>query len=101
MKWLRMRPVDITELDESARWHLQYGGGDEDEGATVETRGGGGPSNNGGIGHDQAQQVARRKKAPIRSRRRGVGTGVGVSGGGRVEGNVDTGGVVNGIADVG
>lgn len=101
MKWLRMRPVDITELDESARWHMQYGGGDEDEGATIETRGGGGPSNNGGIGYDQAQQVARRKKAPIRSRRRGVGVGVGVAGGGRVEGNLDTGGVANGIGDVG
>lgn len=101
MKWLRMRPVDITEIDESARWHMQYGGGDEDEGVTIETKGDGGPSNNGGIAYDQAQQVARRKKAPIRSRRRGVGTGGGVAGGGRVEGNLDTGGVVNGIGDVG
>ncbi len=94
MKWLRMRPVDITELDESARWRLTYGEDPE------ELRSGG--ASNGGViqgtGYEQAQQVARRKKAPIRSRRRGVGAGVG-GGGGRIEG-VQEGGLY-GIGDIG
>ena len=94
-----MRPVDITELDESARWHAIHGG-DAEEGVAVGVRGGG--ANGGAAGHEQAQ-VARRKKAPIRSRRRGLGLGgghtAGVGGSGGGDGVHEEG--MNGIGDVG
>lgn len=63
MKWLRMKPEDVKELDESRRYHavdvedeeLEHGeeeGGAEDE-------------------QEQPQSVDRRKKAPMRRRRMG------------------------------
>lgn len=65
MKWLRMRPTDVNELDESRRYHEIHGGDDEEiEGAI------GGPPANGV--EFAAARVAGRKKAPIRSRRRQV-----------------------------
>lgn len=98
MKWLRMRPVDINELDESARWHEIYGGDAEE---SVGVRAGGSNGGMQGMGYEQAQ-VARRKKAPIRSRRRGVGVGLGGGGGG---GGASVGreadGGINGMGDVG
>lgn len=71
MKWLRMRPADVNELDESRHYHDVHGGDDEEiEGALT-----GPPEANGSNAaasrYEQAQ-VARRKKAPIRSRRRGA-----------------------------
>jgi len=77
MKWLRMRPADMNELDESRQWHELYGGDSDDGGGTE------GP--NGSMTYEQ-QQVARRKKAPVRSRRRpaqgsgGAGEDVGMNG---------------------
>lgn len=82
MKWLRMRPVDMNELNESAAWHELYGGESDDDGATE------GP--NGSTTYEQ-QQIARRKKAPVRSRRRPV---QGAGGGGE-----DVG--MNGVVEVG
>ena len=81
MKWLRMRPADMNELDESTAWHELYGGDSDD--------GGGAEGPNGSTTYEQ-QQVARRKKAPVRSRRRPV-PGVG--------GGEDVG--MNGLAEVG
>lgn len=75
MKWLRMRPADMNELDESARWHEIYGG--DPEGVVM------GVSANGVVaaaaGYDQGQ-VARRKKAPLRTRRRTGGGEGGANG---------------------
>lgn len=103
MKWLRMRPLDMNELDECARWHETYGGeaeegevGDgEDDGDRTPAPPSGGV--NGGTTGFEASHVTRRKMAPIRSRRRGVGVGVGVGGGGGVVPE----GVVNGMGEVG
>jgi len=64
MKWLRMRPADMNELDESRRWHEVYG----DEGGGEE----------GGKGGE----VGGRRKKVARTRRRGGGAGVGVRDGG-------------------
>ena len=72
-----MRPADMNELDESRQWHELYGGDSDDGGGTE------GP--NGSMTYEQ-QQVARRKKAPVRSRRRpaqgsgGAGEDVGMNG---------------------
>ena len=79
MKWLRMRPADMHELDETAAWHELYGGDSDD----------GGPEDSKGPTAYEQQQVARRKKAPIRSRRRPVQTG----------GEADVG--MNGMGEVG
>ena len=57
MKWLRMRPVDMHELDEAKRYYDEHGGNGEDEFERTE---------NGTAG-----PVERRKKAVAR-RRRGV-----------------------------
>ena len=78
MTWLRMRPADMNELDETAAWHELYGEESEEESPE------GTPTN-----YEQQQQVARRKKAPIRARRRPVhgadeGTDVGMNGMGEV-----------------
>ncbi|MCJ1443353.1 MAG: casein kinase 2 regulatory subunit [Stictis urceolatum] len=63
MKWLRTRPVDVTELDEASKYYEEHGGGNgEDE---YERQG-----QNSRVG----QAPDRRKKAVAR-RRRGVGTG--------------------------
>ncbi|KAL8673237.1 MAG: hypothetical protein Q9168_002349 [Polycauliona sp. 1 TL-2023] len=61
MKWLRDRPADINELDESTRYHEQYGGDPEGE-----VFSGDGATN--GTGH--FEQLSRRKKAPVRRRRK-------------------------------
>ncbi|KAI4161160.1 MAG: hypothetical protein L6R39_000120 [Caloplaca ligustica] len=61
MKWLRDKPADITFLDESARYHEQYGGDPEGE-----VFSGDGGAN--GTGH--FEQLSRRKKAPVRRRRK-------------------------------
>ena len=82
MKWLRMRPADMNELDESRRWHELYGGSEEgDEGVIGGTIGGG--NENGGVGETAPVQGRRKKTA--RSRKRGGGglpAGVGDGGGG-------------------
>lgn len=79
MKWLRMRPADMNELDETAAWHEMHGGDSDDEG----------PEESNPPTTYEQQQVARRKKAPIRSRRRpapeaGAGADVGMNGMGEV-----------------
>lgn len=60
MKWLRDRPADINELDESARYHEQYGG--DPEGEIF--------SGDGANGTGHFDQLSRRKKAPVRRRRK-------------------------------
>lgn len=65
MKWLRDRPVDINELDESARYHEQYGG--DPEGEVF--------SGDGANGTGNFEQLSRRKKAPVRRRRKVVPEG--------------------------
>lgn len=77
MKWLRMRPLDINELDESSKWHDLYGGDAEE---TVN-------------GFDQSQ-IARRKKAPVRSRRK-------IDGARETLGGVGVDGAINGLGDAG
>lgn len=77
MKWLRMRPKNMNLLDEAKRWQEIYGEGDEEEGASEGVNGVGGAQQAGA-------DVGRRKKAAVRSRRRGVGTGDG--GGGAING---------------
>ncbi len=57
MKWLRMRPVDVNELDESKRWHEIHGG---DEDVNMDEMPG---------VVSQQTQVAKRKKAAVRRRR--------------------------------
>lgn len=69
MKWLRMRPVDVNELDESRRWHDVHG--DDENGVMDE----------GSAAQQQQQQqqqpqtqVSRRKKAAVRRRRQVSGS---------------------------
>ena len=62
MKWLRMRPADMNELDESRRWHELYGGNEDD----VQVGGG------GENGSAQVEVPAGRSKKSARSRKRGV-----------------------------
>ena len=57
MKWLRMRPVDVNELDESKRWHEIHG--EDDNNAMDEMSG----------MVSQQTQVSKRKKAAVRRRR--------------------------------
>lgn len=71
MKWLRMRPTDMNELDESRRWHEVYGGNEDD----IQIGGGG---ENGGA---QVEVPTGRRKKAARSRKRGA-NGEGVNGGG-------------------
>ena len=96
MKWLRMRPADMNELDESRRWHELYGGSEEgDEGVIGGTIGGG--AENGGVG--EIAPVQGRRKKTARSRKRGGGgtpAGVGDGGGGGTGGTSATGGVGQG-----
>lgn len=74
MKWLRMRPADMNELDESRRWHEMYGGNEDD----IQIGGGG---ENGGA---QVEVPTGRRKKAARSRKRGAGlhNGEGINGGG-------------------
>lgn len=69
MKWLRTKPIDITELDEAKRYYEEHGGNGEDEHERV---------NGGSI---EPSLSEKRKKAVAR-RKRGVVTQV-----------MDTGGV--------
>lgn len=65
MKWLRMRPMDVNELDESRHWHDVHG--DEENGDLEE-----------GMGTaSQQTQVPRRKKAAVTRRRQVSGAGNG------------------------
>ena len=82
MKWLRMRPLDIRELDESRKYHDIHGGDGDDDPGSGAVNGG-----NGSMG-----VVERRKKAPARTRRRGGGSGLGV---GEV---MDTNGLGEGVS---
>ena len=76
MKWLRMRPADMNELDESRKWHELYGGTEDD----VQIGGGG---ENGGA---QVEVPSGRRKKAARTRKRGVGvTDPGAVNGGGVE----------------
>ncbi|KZF26347.1 hypothetical protein L228DRAFT_10470 [Xylona heveae TC161] len=80
MKWLRMRPDDITELDEQRRFHemqQQAAHDDGDDEAEVDVS-----MSSNQPGDNAADAIARRKKAPIRRRRQGAGSGVGVAVGG-------------------
>ena len=65
MKWLRMKPVDVTELDEAKSYYELHGGNGEDEYE-------GGKRVNG-TGAGASQVVERRKKAVARRRRQGAG----------------------------
>ncbi|KAK2788950.1 casein kinase 2 regulatory subunit [Onygenales sp. PD_12] len=59
MKWLRMKPADINELDESTIYHTAHSdAGDRD-----------GDTEMGSVEAQQAAAIGRRKKAPIRRRR--------------------------------
>lgn len=69
MRWLRMRPVDVLELDEGRRHYAEHGGNGEDEYAVA-------GSHANGIGGGPAQVVERRKKAVARRRRGGAGAGI-------------------------
>ena len=65
----------MNELDETAAWRELYGGDSDD----------GGPEGSNTPTTYEQQQVARRKKAPIRSRRRPAqGADVGMNGMGEV-----------------
>jgi casein kinase II subunit beta len=57
MKWLRMKPVDVNELDESSIYHATHHDGSNDDELEADAM--------------DAQQaaIARRRKAPIRRRR--------------------------------
>ncbi|KAL8702420.1 MAG: hypothetical protein Q9201_004421 [Fulgogasparrea decipioides] len=65
MKWLRDKPTDINQLDESARYHQQYGG--DPEGDVF--------SGDGANGTGHFEQTSRRKKAPVRRRRKAAAEG--------------------------
>ena len=71
MKWLRMRPVDVVELDEGKRYYEEHGGNGEDEyDNAANGNGNGGP----------AQVVERRKRAVPRRRRTGGGEAMDTNG---------------------
>ncbi|KAL9600145.1 MAG: hypothetical protein Q9219_003401 [cf. Caloplaca sp. 3 TL-2023] len=72
MKWLRDKPADCNALDESARYHEQYGG--DPEGEVF--------SNHGTNGTSHLEQLSRRKKAPVRRRRKVVAEGAANGAGG-------------------
>lgn len=104
MKWLRMRPLDINELDECSRWHETYGGeaeegneGDGEDDGDVTPAPPSGEVNGGAAAGYEPSHLTRRKMAPVRSRRRGVGAGGG--GGAGAGGGVEGG--MNGLGDVG
>jgi len=76
MKWLRSKPLDINELDESRIWHERYGGnadGDPEE-AVVDDAG----DENGDIVMASQSQPAKTKRnsGKTKSRRRTGGEGV-------------------------
>lgn len=62
MKWLRMKPLDIRELDELSRYEALHGGADNADN-DGDTEMGSAP------GSAQSAAIAKRKKAPMRRRR--------------------------------
>ncbi|KAL2043335.1 hypothetical protein N7G274_003641 [Stereocaulon virgatum] len=82
MKWLRMRPRDMNELEESRHHHENFGGTEDGDDADVLGENG----NGGGGAVIVAEAPAGRRKKAARSRKR-VGVGdIPVNGGGGVEG---------------
>ena len=77
MKWLRSKPMDINELDESRIWHERYGGdpdGDVEAGEEADREGDG---DGDAVMASQTQPVKPKKSAGSRQRRkRGSGNGV-------------------------
>jgi len=71
MKWLRMRPVDVTELDEGKRYYAENGGNGEDE---YEGLGPNGSGNGVGLG---ASTVVERRRRAVPRRRTGGGVAAG------------------------
>jgi Casein kinase II, beta subunit len=67
MKWLRMKPDDINELNEAAIYHATHGG-DEEGGDDGDTE----MSTVGATAQQSA--ISRRKKAPLRRRRAAAST---------------------------
>ncbi len=101
MRWLRSKPLDINEIDESRIWHARYGGDPDGDEAVVADEVDGedavmagqrphmpstgvsvaGPSQ--GQGQDAAATtVAGRRKAPMRKSKGRGRAGEGVEGGG-------------------
>ena len=70
MKWLRMRPRDMNELDERRKFVEMYGDPDDD---ADEGRRGTDVNGSHSAQIADAATIGRRKKAPVRSRRRGNG----------------------------
>lgn len=65
MQWLRMKPADITELDEAARYHATHGGGGDDD-----SDGDGDTEMSTAVARTSQQSaIEKRKKAPLRRRR--------------------------------
>lgn len=65
MQWLRQKPDDMNELNESARYHAEYGGTDDPTGDEAEDL----PDPPPEVPPPQSR-VEERKKAPMRRRRR-------------------------------
>ncbi|KAI4147810.1 MAG: hypothetical protein LQ340_005371 [Diploschistes diacapsis] len=84
MKWLRSRPVDVTELDEVSRYAEENEEmeveEDEDEEGEGEAQGTETQQQNGGAAGGPGTMVGERRKKALPRRRRGVG---GDGGGGR------------------
>ncbi|KAK5018827.1 casein kinase 2 regulatory subunit [Cryomyces antarcticus] len=79
MKWLRMRPTDVNELDECRRYYEEH----EEDGLEVPVE------DQNMVNMTVEQTVERRKKAPIRRRRANTANG-------RTASPMDTNGVVDG-----
>ncbi|KAL1985956.1 hypothetical protein VTN96DRAFT_7221 [Rasamsonia emersonii] len=62
MQWLRMKPLDVTELDEAARYHATHGNNDDDSDDGDTEMG----STAGG---SRQSATGTRRKAPMRKRR--------------------------------
>ena len=81
MKWLRTRPRDVNELDETTHFHEVNGTDPEmvgDTGVDFDT-------DMATAGQMQTlDQIGRRKKAPIRRRRQAAGEAVAANGGGEI-----------------
>ena len=80
MKWLRSKPMDINELDESRIWHEIHGGnvdGDPDEQPPEEEG-----DENGDVVMASQPTKSKRSSGKTKQRRRTGGDGVGVEGNG-------------------
>lgn len=76
MRWLRSKPLDINELDESRIWHSKYGGG-PDGGDDAVARDGGGA---GGAEEDGEDTLMAGQSSP-QKQQGGMQQGSGVAGG--------------------